>query len=226
MDERTSLQEAKATLANIKTVQANLDEYVVRLDKIIYDLEIELYGEKQLTKHDINVINNVEDEVEEEPVVVKVKTRKRLSIFFFVLAALSLLVSIFTYYISANEFINFNNKTYFTYTQKNLEPYIKENSLLTVKSADDLNLDEYVLYYSSHDIVRIKQFKKLEESTYHLTNPGQIISSYEEVDQSKVIGVVDEVNSKLGAYLVLLINIKYLLYILTVALFIIGILVI
>lgn len=224
MDERKTLDEAKSTLENLKNIQETLDGYVVRVEKVITDLEVELYGEKQLTQADINIITGVQPEEELIETTPVKKSRLKFAFFMF-LAIISLLISVFTTYISSNQLISFNEVNYIIYKQKNVEPTITPNAFIKLANINEVVENDYVAYYTTHDVIRIKQFSEIVDGTYLLTNSNQLISGTEEVAEDKMIGVVVNVDNTLGNLFVALISFKLLIYILTVLLFVIAFLV-
>lgn len=224
MDERKTLDEVKSTLENLKNIQETLDGYVVRVEKVITDLEVELYGEKQLTQADINIITGVQPEEELIETTPVKKSRLKFAFFMF-LAIISLLISVFTTYISSNQLISFNEVNYIIYKQKNVEPTITPNAFIKLANINEVVENDYVAYYTTHDVIRIKQFSEIVDGTYLLTNSNQLISGTEEVAEDKMIGVVVNVDNTLGNLFVALISFKLLIYILTVLLFVIAFLV-
>ncbi|HZJ85869.1 MAG TPA: hypothetical protein VFC83_01990, partial [Erysipelotrichaceae bacterium] len=72
MDKNQILKEAKETIENIKAAQATLDGYLLRLEKIVENLEYENFKKEKLLKSDVTNIlavldkEEVKDSIQEE----------------------------------------------------------------------------------------------------------------------------------------------------------------
>ena len=171
MEDRKVLEEARKTLENIKGTQSALDEYEKRLEKIIRQLEAELYKDEKLTVSDVTSINkqlspeDFEHEDEEDVVEVKEKKKFRFNFVLF-LGIVMLLLTGFTQFVKLQNVITFNNQAYFLYSDVNMEPRIKMNSMVTIDMSSNIIEHDLVAYYSRHNLVKIKQIDSIEKDKY------------------------------------------------------------
>ncbi|NLC34280.1 MAG: hypothetical protein GX760_03335 [Erysipelothrix sp.] len=232
MDRENTLKEAKELLESLKVLDASLDSYMKRVDSIILDLEDKIYGEKQLTATDIEVIKKevVEEHIEavldsEHPnaVVEEVKKKKRftwLKALFLLISLLSLTLSVVATTLSNKRLFTFNDTHYILYPGRNAVPNIPEDSLVTVDVNAEIKKDDFVAYEINHEIIRINLVGAITEDNYRLVNPGSLTTGYEEVEKDAVVGTVVNTDVRIGKLLLLLHSFKLIIYALTVLLFI------
>lgn len=220
MDDHKILAEARKTIEHIKATQDSLDEYLSRLEVVVTALENELRADHKISKAEIEEINKFLDVRDLEVKDKKVKRKFKFNISLF----LSIILFIFTLglqYISLQKSITIQDKTYFIYKQVNMEPSIKSNSLVSVNNEDYSKVDK-IAYYTKHNIIRIKEVDKVEGDTITLVSSESAIKSYEDINKSSVIGKVEKSNLKYGNTLVTLFKYLIVFYLVSVILFIIG----
>lgn len=220
MDDHKILAEARKTIEHIKATQDSLDEYLSRLEVVVTALENELRADHKISKAEIEEINKFLDVRDVEIKDKKVKRKFKFNISLF----LSIILFIFTLglqYISLQKSITIQDKTYFIYKQVNMEPSIKSNSLVSVNNEDYSKVDK-IAYYTKHNIIRIKEVDKVEGDTITLVSSESAIKSYEDINKSSVIGKVEKSNLKYGNTLVTLFKYLIVFYLVSVILFIIG----
>lgn len=220
MDDHKILAEARKTIEHIKATQDSLDEYLSRLEVVVTALENELRADHKISKAEIEEINKFLDVRDLEVKDKKVKRKFKFNISLF----LSIILFIFTLglqYISLQKSITIQDKTYFIYKQVNMEPSIKSNSLVSVNNEDYSKVDK-IAYYTKHNIIRIKEVDKVEGETITLVSSESAVKSYEDINKSSVIGKVEKSNLKYGNTLVTLFKYLIVFYLVSVILFIIG----
>ena len=220
MDDHKILAEARKTIEHIKATQDSLDEYLSRLEVVVTALENELRADHKISKAEIEEINKFLDVRDLEVKDKKVKRKFKFNISLF----LSIILFIFTLglqYISLQKSIIIQDKTYFIYKQVNMEPSIKSNSLVSVNNEDYSKVDK-IAYYTKHNIIRIKEVDKVEGETITLVSSESAVKSYEDINKSSVIGKVEKSNLKYGNVLVTLFKYLIVFYLVSVILFIIG----
>ena len=220
MDDHKILAEARKTIEHIKATQDSLDEYLSRLEVVVTALENELRADHKISKAEIEEINKFLDVRDVEIKDKKVKRKFKFNISLF----LSIILFIFTLglqYISLQKSITIQDKTYFIYKQVNMEPSIKSNSLVSVNNEDYSKVDK-IAYYTKHNIIRIKEVDKVEGETITLVSSESAVKSYEDINKSSVIGKVEKSNLKYGNVLVTLFKYLIVFYLVSVILFIIG----
>lgn len=224
MDDQKVLSEARKTIEHIKATQKSLDEYLSRLEVVVTALENELRVDQKISESDIEEINKFLDVKDIE--LEKKKPKQKRKIKFNVSLFLGVILLIFTLslqYISLQKSFTLQDKTYFIYKQVNMEPSIKSNSIVSVNSDDYTTFDK-IAYYTKHNIIRIKEVDKVEGETITLVSSESAVKSYEDIDKSAVIGKVEKSNHKYGNILVLLIKYLLVFYLITIILFIVGVL--
>ena len=220
MADHKILAEARKTIEHIKATQDSLDEYLSRLEVVVTALENELRADHKISKAEIEEINKFLDVRDVEIKDKKVKRKFKFNISLF----LSIILFIFTLglqYISLQKSITIQDKTYFIYKQVNMEPSIKSNSLVSVNNEDYSKVDK-IAYYTKHNIIRIKEVDKVEGDTITLVSSESAIKSYEDINKSSVIGKVEKSNLKYGNTLVTLFKYLIVFYLVSVILFIVG----
>ncbi len=220
MDDHKILAEARKTIEHIKATQDSLDEYLSRLEVVVTALENELRADHKISKAEIEEINKFLDVRDVEIKDKKVKRKFKFNISLF----LSIILFIFTLglqYISLQKSITIQDKTYFIYKQVNMEPSIKSNSLVSVNNEDYSKVDK-IAYYTKHNIIRIKEVDKVEGETITLVSSESAVKSYEDINKSSVIGKVEKSNLKYGNTLVTLFKYLIVFYLVSVILFIVG----
>ena len=229
MDEHKMLEDAKKTIDNIKQTQGALDEYLLRLEKIVRQLENELYKDAKLTVSDVTSINEQltpemlkesEEAVEE---IVEKKKKFKFNVILF-LSVISLMLTLGIQYIKLQEVIHFGNSSYLIYNQVNMEPNIKMNSLVVIDNEKTIKEKDTIAYTSKHNVIKIQEVDRIEDDKYVVQDVNRAIKSYEDVPKESALGVVKESHYKIGEVLSVLLKYILILYLMTFLLFVIGIL--
>lgn len=242
MDEKQVLKEAKKTIDNINAAQETLDMYLKRLDKIVLQLEHDIYTEEHLTLKDIQVINTKLDHViehqkidsetltktlEQKKILIEedleIKPKKKRINFLMIFALLILLLSLLLHFVMSKPVINVFDSKYIVYELSDMEPSIPMNSLLKIEQKQDPVVDDLVVYENRFDQLRIKQYQESKEDVLVLINKNNNFKSEEEVNKEKVVGVVSKFYPTQGKIIHALNSSILLMYALSVILFILGV---
>ncbi len=229
MDEHKMLEDAKKTIDNIKQTQGALDEYLLRLEKIVRQLENELYKDAKLTVSDVTSINEqltpemLKESEEAVEVIVEKKKKFKFNVILF-LSVISLMLTLGIQYIKLQEVIHFGNSSYLIYNQVNMEPNIKMNSLVVIDNEKTIKEKDTIAYTSKHNVIKIQEVDRIEDDKYVVQDVNRAIKSYEDVPKESALGVVKESHYKIGEVLSVLLKYILILYLMTFLLFVIGIL--
>ena len=234
MDKTQILKEAKETIENIKSVQTTLDSYLLRLEKIVANLEYENLKKEKLLKSDVTNILAVldkEDLVVED--LIKVDNRKKeksnslLAILIFIIGGLLLISSIF---ITVNKYDPdaklFNYYTY-VYQASNMEPVVSNNSLVLLKDVknQEVIIGDNIAYKTSPKTIKIvKITAKAEgvEDGYMAASINHNFEDSEEILRVEILGKVYKSFVSLGAVLLVLQDNLWLLYLMSFLVILIG----
>ncbi len=225
MEDKKILQEAKQALSSIEDTQEVLDQYSKRLEKIISKLEYEIYSEEKLTFKDITMINekiSYEESVEkpkvvqEEVVIEKRKKRSSFNVLTF-LSIIMLLLSIFTTYTNSKDMIHINDKYFILYESVNMEPTIKQNSLITTVKKE-AKKNDLIAYKDQLNQMKVSLVSDVSDIEYVLSNSGRVST----IPTSQDYTVVVNDYPTFGLIYSFLMNNVVLLYLLTLTLFVLS----
>lgn len=225
MEDKKILQEAKQALRSIEDTQEVLDQYSKRLEKIISKLEYEIYSEEKLTFKDITMINekiSYEESVEkpkvvqEEVVIEKRKKRSSFNVLTF-LSIIMLLLSIFTTYTNSKDMIHINDKYFILYESVNMEPTIKQNSLITTVKKE-AKKNDLIAYKDQLNQMKVSLVSDVSDIEYVLSNSGRVST----IPTSQDYTVVVNDYPTFGLIYSFLMNNVVLLYLLTLTLFVLS----
>lgn len=237
MDKNQILKEAKETIENIKAAQATLDGYLLRLEKIVENLEYENFKKEKLLKSDVTNIlavldkEEVKDSIQEESFIEdnsqKDKGYSVSSILIFILAVLLLIFSTFVTVNKYNADAKFFNHYVYTYQASNMEPEVENNSLVFIKSVKNQNLSkgDNIAYKTSKDSIKILKIDlevENENDTYLASSINHSFEDSEKILKIEMLGKVTKTFSSLGAILLVLQDNLWLVYVVSFLLILIS----
>lgn len=240
MDKNQILKEAKEAIENIKTAQTTLDTYLLRLEKIVESLEYENFKKEKLLKSDVTNIlaaldkeEVIEDEKEKLPVEEEIKKDKKHSISAILMFSLGIILLISSSFITVNKYnpdAKFFNHYVYAYQASNMEPEVKNSSLVFIKAIknQDLAKGDNIAYKTSKASIKILKIDaKLEDEKdgFLASSINHSFEDSEKILRIEMLGQVVMTIASLGAIIIVLQENLWLVYVVSFLLILISYLV-
>ena len=237
MDKKEILKEAKLTIENIKKAQDTLDSYTKRLEKIISKLEEESLKKEKLTKDDVNKINyqltKNEKVVKESSIQPKTKAddseimskSKNKKIVFSILISFASVFLFLSLFLSIKAFkpdIKIFNHYIYSYRENNMPENIPYNSLVIFEKVKNkpIKVNDKVFYKQINDSIKSKEVKEIIKDQYLIKSEESVFDDSELLYKNEIMGRLKFQVNKLGGIMQALISNIWLVYTITVLLFI------
>lgn len=227
MDKNQILKEAKEAIENVKAAQATLDTYLLRLEKIVDNLEYENLKKEKLLKSDVSNIlavleqSNAKNKVDKPVIEERIKKDKNFSLSAILIFILGLTLLVVSSFITVNKYnpdTKFFNHYLYAYQASNMEPEVSNNSLVFIKGIKNQELKEgdNIAYKTGLNSIKVvKLSKKLEEKqdAYLAFSINHSFEDSEEILKNEVLGKVVFTLTSLGAIVLVLQDNLWLLYV-------------
>lgn len=148
------LKKAKESIESIKNAQQSLANYLERLEVIVKELEQEKYFNEHLTLNDVKAIKDNKIEAPKDK-------RFKLNIFF-IISIISLLFGGLNHYFNYNNGISTKAYKIELYSNNNMEPLVKFNSLVVYQKNSNYQIDDLVAYRENNDVIIRKVVNETE----------------------------------------------------------------